>query len=89
MNAFLIFFRRVHSIAKSDCYFCHACSSAHPHEITKLPLDIYSLNLVFKYVPKIFEKIHIPLKYYKKTDIYFYNISPISSQSEKCFRQKL
>ena len=41
--------RDFHKIAKSDYSVRHVCPSVLPHGKTRLPLDVFSLNLIFDY----------------------------------------
>ena len=53
-------FRRGGKIANSDCKIRHVCSSACPHETTRLPPDGFSWNLISEY---FFENLPRKLKF--------------------------
>jgi hypothetical protein len=54
---------RFRKVAKSDFYL-HVCSSVCPQETTLLPLDGFSLNLIFEFLffRKSVEEIEVSLK---------------------------
>jgi hypothetical protein len=69
-------------------------TSVRPHGTARLPMNGFSLNLIFGIFRKSIGKIHVPLKsdnnngYFKWWPLYIYdNISLNSSYNEKCFRQ--
>ena len=79
-------FRLVSKIVKSDCQLHHVCPSACQHGTTRLPIDAFSLNLIFEYFSKICREnpslIDIGQEssvLYVKTNIHFYHISLSSS----------
>ena len=43
--------------AKTDYWLRHVCSSVCPHGTTRLPLDGFSLNLIFEYFSKMCQEI--------------------------------
>jgi hypothetical protein len=43
------FIRRVRKIAIRDYWLCHVCLSVGLHGTTRLPLDRFSLNLIFDF----------------------------------------
>ena len=57
---YVLFIRRVHKTAKSD--LASSYLSVCPHSRTPLPLDRFSLNLIFEYYQKTVENIRISLK---------------------------
>jgi len=72
------------------------CLSVRPHGITRLPLDGFSLSLIFEDFSKLcrdkssFIKIGQECRMlYMKTKTHFYHGSLIFSWKEKCFRQTL
>ena len=67
LGLFLCAFR---NFAKSDIYR-HVCPSVCPHETSRLPLDVFSLNLIFEFFffRKFFEEIEVSLKSDKSNGI--------------------
>jgi len=63
------------------------CPSARRHGKTRLPLKVFSWNLIFRFFFKFVEKIQVSLTPEDKYT-FFYYISFSSSQNEKCLRQK-
>jgi len=53
---FVLIFRCVSKIAKSDYYLRLICPSVHPDRTTQLSLDGFSSNLIFEYFSKIFHE---------------------------------
>ena len=71
---YFIIFRHVRKIAKSDYYLCHTCPSVCQHETARLPLDGFSLNLLFEYFfPNTFRENKVPLKS-DKNNGYLYEV---------------
>jgi hypothetical protein len=66
---YLVIFRHVHKIAKNYYSILRVCVSTRPsvhlHGTTRLPLDGFSLNLIFQYFFKSVEKIQVSFKSHK------------------------
>jgi hypothetical protein len=50
-------FKCLRKIVKSDYYLRHVCLSVCPHRTTRLPLDEFSLNLIFEDCSKKVKKL--------------------------------
>jgi len=85
-------FTYVRKISKSEInFFVFFCPSVCRNEITRLPLDGFSLNLILLFFFKSAEKIKVSLKsLYIKTSVSIRDNTCLNSfLNDKCVRQKL